>query len=72
MNQRTKILILLLTGCLLLGGIALAPVQLGGLGRLDLFPYWASAHLLIEGTNPYDYDAIVALMAKVVPDRACH
>ena len=23
----------------------------------------------MEGTNPYDYDAIVALMAKVVPDR---
>ena len=59
----------MVAGSLLLGGIALAPVQLGGLGRHDFFPYWASAHLLIGGTNPYDYDAIVALMAEVVPDR---
>ena len=69
MTRVAKTVLLVVVVSLLLGGIALAPVQLGGLGRLDLFPYWASAHLLIEGANPYDYDAIVALMAEVVPDR---
>ncbi len=69
MNKLSKIALLIVVGGLLLGGIALAPVQLGELGRLDLFPYWASAHLMLGGANPYDYDAIVALMAEVLPER---
>ncbi|MBI5564942.1 MAG: DUF2029 domain-containing protein [Chloroflexi bacterium] len=69
MNKSVKMVVLILAASLLLAGLALIPAKVGEFGRPDFYPYWASAHLLVNRTNPYDYDAIVALMTRVVPER---
>lgn len=69
MDKRFKIALLIIVVGVLLGVIALAPVQLGGLGRLDLLSYWASAHLLLNGGDVYDADTVVALSVAVDPAR---
>ena len=68
-NKRLKATVLTLAGSVLIGLVALMPIQLGAFGWRDLLPYWCASHLLTLNGDPYDRGSLQWLERVVAPER---
>jgi len=69
MTNTLKMVILVLLVAVLLGLIAVMPLQSGDLGRRDLLAYWSAAYVLVHGGDPYDRVTQDRVSRAVEPER---